>query len=151
MGNRRRSRELALQALFYTDVSRDESSENLELFCGNFTPSKNSLPFFLKLVKGVIHNKRGIDSIVERFSSNWKISRMSCVDRNIIRIAVYELLYCRDIPPKVTINEAIEVGKRYGTEDSGAFINGILDGIRISLEKGDIDLNLNSLENKTDQ
>jgi len=72
--------------------------------------------------------------VIEQFSSNWKISRMSCVDRNILRIAVFELLYCADIPPKVSINEAIDVGKRFGTEESGAFINGILDSIRLAME-----------------
>ena len=63
---------------------------------------------------------------------------MSCVDRNIMRIAVYEMLFCRDIPPKVSINEAIDVGKKYGTEESGAFINGILDSIRMAIETGTV-------------
>ncbi|MDD4463608.1 MAG: transcription antitermination factor NusB, partial [Desulfobacterales bacterium] len=79
-----------------------------------------------------------IDQLIEHFSSNWKISRMSCVDRNIMRMAVYELLFCTEIPPKVSINEAIDVGKRFGTEESGAFINGILDTIRIAIEEGKI-------------
>ena len=76
-----------------------------------------------------------IDALIERFSKNWKIRRMSCVDRNVMRIAVYELLYCQDIPPKVSINEAVDIGKKFGTEESGAFINGILDSIREALEK----------------
>jgi N utilization substance protein B len=76
-----------------------------------------------------------IDAWIERFSQNWKIRRMSRVDRNVLRVAVYELLYCHDIPPKVSINEAIDIAKRYGTEDSGAFINGILDSVRIAIEK----------------
>ena len=74
-----------------------------------------------------------IDTLIERFSKNWKIHRMSCVDRNVMRIAVYELLYCEDIPPKVSINEAVDVGKKFGTEESGAFINGIMDSIRDAL------------------
>jgi len=76
--------------------------------------------------------------MIERVSSNWKLSRMSCVDRNILRVAVYELLYCQDIPSKVSINEAIDVGKKFGTDDSGAFINGILDSIRLTLENEDM-------------
>jgi N utilization substance protein B len=81
------------------------------------------------LVKGVIDNQAAIDKVMEKFSDNWKLSRMACVDRNIIRIAVFEMLYCDDIPPRVTINEAVDIGKKYGTEDSGAFINGVLDSI----------------------
>ena len=138
MGARRRSRELAMQVLFYMDMSRSDSKELLELYCKNFPISKKILPFFLELVKGVIHLKSEIDSIIERFSSNWKISRMSCVDRNILRIAVYELLFCKDIPSKVSINEAIDIGKKYGTEDTGAFINGILDGVNMAIEGRDI-------------
>ena len=138
MGNRRKSRELAMQALFYMDMIQNDSNELLERFCLNFTFSKKARPFFLKLVKGVIQAKPEIDSIIETFSDNWKINRMSCVDRNIMRIAVYELLYCQDIPSKVSINEAIDVGKKFGTEESGAFINGILDSIRLALEKEEI-------------
>jgi N utilization substance protein B len=140
MGKRRRSRELAMQALFYMDMNQNVSLEMLDLYCDSFTPSKKAFPFFLQLVKGVIYARYEIDSIIERFSSNWKISRMSCVDRNILRIAVYEMLFCCDIPPKVSINEAIDVGKKFGTEESGAFINGILDSIRIALEKKDIQI-----------
>lgn len=135
MGNRRKSRELAMQALFYIDMSQNDSNDLLERFCVNFNPSKKARPFFLKLVNGVVQEKSEIDSIIEKFSDNWKISRMSCVDRNIMRIAVYELLYCQDIPPKVSINEAIEIGKKFGTEESGAFINGILDSIRMALKE----------------
>lgn len=140
MGNRRKSRELAMQALFYMDMSQNDSNEMLERFCNNFTPSKKALPFFLMLVKGVVQAGPEIDAIIERFSSNWKLSRMSCVDRNVMRIAVYELLCCHDIPSKVSINEAIDVGKKFGTDESGAFINGILDSIRIALEKKEINI-----------
>jgi N utilization substance protein B len=107
----------------------------LEDFCGCFCPSKKSRPFLIKLVTGVLETKGRIDALVERFSQNWQISRMSCVDRNVMRIAVYEMLYCGDIPPKVSINEAIDIGKKFGTQESGAFINGIMDSIRGSLEK----------------
>jgi len=138
MGYRRKSRELAMQALFYMDMLQNVSIEALDFFCLHFPPSKRARPFFMKLAAGVIHNRLEIDAIIERFSSNWKISRMSGVDRNILRIAVYELLYCNEIPPKVSINEAIDVGKRFGTEDSGAFINGILDSIRRAMEKESI-------------
>jgi N utilization substance protein B len=135
MGTRRQARELAMQALFYMDMQKDASEEMLEDFCSCFCPSKKSRPFLIKLVNGVLGTKGRIDALVERFSQNWKISRMSCVDRNVMRIAVYEMLYCDDIPPKVSINEAIDIGKKFGTQESGAFINGIMDSIRGSLEK----------------
>jgi N utilization substance protein B len=135
MGTRRQARELAMQALFYMDMRKDASEEMLENFCRCFCPSKRSRPFFTKLVNGVLGTKDQIDALVERFSKNWNISRMSCVDRNVMRIAVYEMLYCDDIPPKVSINEAVDIGKKFGTQESGAFINGIMDSIRGALVK----------------
>ena len=127
-----------MQALFYLDMRKNITPEAFDFYCRHFPPPPRSAPFFAKLVSGVIRVRSDIDAVIERFSSNWKISRMSCVDRNVIRIAVFELLYCRDIPSKVSINEAIDVGKKFGTEESGAFINGILDSIRIAMEKDEI-------------
>jgi N utilization substance protein B len=135
MGIRRQARELAMQALFYMDMQGDVSAEMLECYCDNFQPPKKARPFFVTLVNGVIDRKVELDVIIERFSKNWKISRMSGVDRNVMRVAVYELICCDDIPPKVTINEAVDIGKKFGTEESGAFINGIMDSIRDALEK----------------
>ncbi len=134
MGIRRRARELAMQALFYMDMRGEDPEEMLDLYCRCFSPAKKAYPFFNKLVIGVLDAMGEIDGTIERFSSNWKISRMSCVDRNILRIAVYELIHCKEIPSKVSINEAIDVGKKFGTEESGAFINGILDSIRNVIE-----------------
>jgi N utilization substance protein B len=134
MGTRRQARELAMQALFYMDMRNNVSTEMLENFCANFIPPPKSRAFFLKLVNGVLEARAEIDALVEQFSKNWDISRMSSVDRNVMRIAVFELLCCEDIPPKVSINEAVDVGKKFGTEESGAFINGIMDSIRANLE-----------------
>ena len=138
MGTRRISREQALQALFYMDMHRDPGEDSVALFCRCFAQDKPAGPFFHRLVNGVRDNRQTIDAVIEKFSSNWKLSRMSCVDRNILRIAVYALLFCADIPPKVSINEAIDVGKRFGTEESGAFINGILDSIRLAIEENQV-------------
>ena len=138
MGNRRRSRELAMQALFYMDIRRIASDAVLDSFCRAFRTSNKEDAFFTELVTGVIDARADIDALIERFSSHWKISRMSCVDRNVMRIAVYEMLYRTDIPSKVSINEAIDVGKKYGTEESGAFINGILDSIHLAIENREI-------------
>ena len=138
MGTRRRARELAMQALFYMDTQQNGSPQMLERFCENFSLPVKVRPFFMKLVNGVLAAQPQIDDIIERFSKNWRVQRMSCVDRNVMRVAVFEMLFCPDIPPKVSINEAIDVAKKFGTEESGAFINGIVDSIRIAIEKGDL-------------
>jgi N utilization substance protein B len=140
MGTRRKARELAMQALFNMDMCHDLPETVLERFCGHFGASKKPPPFFHELMKGIVQFQPELDELIERFSSNWKIRRMACVDRNVLRIAVYELLHCPDIPAKVSINEAIDIGKKYGTEDSGAFINGILDSIRKAIEKQDLQI-----------
>ena len=149
MGIRRRARELAMQALFYMDSRSNLSQESVEQFCQNFPPSPKMIPFFLKLVEGVLKTQPEIDALIERHSKNWKIHRMSLVDRNVMRIAIYELLYCGDIPAKVSINEAVDIGKKFGTEESGAFINGIIDSIRLAMEKGDISEKLQTEPNQT--
>ncbi len=129
MGQRRNSRELAMQALYYIDLGNEKPLEAYNLFCVHYEQDEGMNSFFEKIVEGTLKHKSEIDSHVEKFSNNWKLSRMSGIDRNIIRIAVYEMLYCSDIPSTVTINEAIDIGKKFGTKDSGAFINGILDAI----------------------
>jgi len=124
-----------MQALFDMDMSSDDSRERLALFCDSFKPAKKVLPFFTLLVEGVIQNKAQIDSLINIHSSNWKLSRISGVDRNIMRVAIFEILFCSDIPAKVSINEAIDIGKKFGTEESGAFINGILDSVHVALSE----------------
>jgi N utilization substance protein B len=140
MGSRRRSRELAMQTLYYIDMSAHNEKDSLHFFCHNFELAKKSDAFYFRLIEGILNTKFGVDNIIRRFSNNWKLSRMACVDRNVLRIAVYEMLYCEDIPYKVSINEAIDVAKKYGTEESGAFINGILDSIRYALDANQIEI-----------
>lgn len=118
-----------MQALFCMDMLKNESDELMERLAEMLKLGPDIRQFYITLIRGVLENKTRIDQLIEQFSSNWKISRMGCVDRNILRIAAYEILYCTDIPPKVSINEAVDIGKLYGTEESGSFINGILDGI----------------------
>jgi N utilization substance protein B len=120
------------------DARNNLSLEALALFQRCFALSEKVQPFFETLTRGVMRNRRQIDQLIERFSSNWKISRMACVDRNVMRIALYEILYLDDIPEKVSINEAIDIGKKFGTEDSGAFINGILDSAHIAIKNKEI-------------
>jgi N utilization substance protein B len=128
LGVRRRAREIALQVLYQTEFNQAE--EVLDLFWENFEGLKGAMDFSRRIIRGVEQHREDLDRIIERYSSHWKIGRMAHVDRNILRIAVYELLYCDDIPPKVAINEAIDIGKKYGSEDSGAFINGVLDKVK---------------------
>ena len=130
LGSRRKSREAALQALFLIEMNPiNPLEQSLAVFLENFPVKKGSQPYFLRLVQGVWDQKEAIDRLIKDYAENWRIERMSGVDRNILRMAVYELIYCDDIPPRVAINEAIDLGKQYGTEESGAFINGILDSI----------------------
>jgi N utilization substance protein B len=127
---RRRAREIALQVLYQREFNRLEFQEVLNLFWNNFEVLKGARDFSERIIRGIEQHQEDLDRIIEQYSSNWKIDRMAHVDRNILRIAVYELLYCDDIPPKVAINEAIDIGKKYGSEDSGAFINGVLDKVK---------------------
>jgi N utilization substance protein B len=129
LGIRRRGREFALQVLYQIDVTRRDVGEALDLFWKNFASDEEARIFCERLVRGVVEHGHEINGLIERFAEHWKMSRMTQIDRNILRVAVFELVYCQDIPPKVTINEAVEIGKRFGSEDSGAFINGILDQI----------------------
>ncbi len=130
MGVRRRAREIALQVLYQREFNRRGIDEALSLFWNNFEALKGAMDFSERIIRGVEQHREELDRIIEKYSSHWKIGRMAHVDRNILRIAIYELLHCNDIPPKVAINEAIDIGKKFGSEDSGSFINGILDKVK---------------------
>ena len=138
MGRRRQARELALQALYFLDARAGDPQEAMALFHRNFTPPRKARDFMDRLVQGVTARREAIDAIIERYSEHWKVFRMPRVDRNVIRMAVFEMFWQADIPFSVSINEAIDLGKQYGTDDSGAFINGILDRIRQALESGEL-------------
>jgi len=130
LGKRRKSRESALQVLYQLDITKQEGPKAITQWEAHFSSSEGNDAFAERIVLGVLDHAREIDQLIERFSENWRLDRMSFVDRNILRMAIFELLYCNEIPPKVTLNEAIDLGKRYGSEDSGSFINGILDRIQ---------------------
>ncbi len=132
MGARRKSREYALQILYGREVTKWPLSELLPLFWKERPVLKQTREYSEKLAIGVVSHMETIDTLIEKNSSHWKISRMSYVDRNILRIAVYEFMY-EDSPPVVVINEAIELAKRYGDGESGQFVNGVLDAIRKSI------------------
>ena len=128
MGYRRKSREYALQMLYQYDVSR-QSAGLAEGFWADKEVPENIMEFAESIVDGVIENLDMIDDKIRLSASNWSIDRMAVVDRNILRMSVFELFYIKDIPVKVTLNEAIEIAKRFGEEESGSFVNGILDRI----------------------
>ncbi len=130
MRKRRKSRELALQALYQSEITKEDTIHILSQLVEEFSPDEGKDAFAERIVTGVREHSQKIDRLIEKYSENWRLDRMPIIDRSILRMAIYELLYCEEIPPKVTLNEAIDLGKRYGTEDSGSFINGILDRIQ---------------------
>ena len=131
---RTKARERAVQALYQIDVAATALDEALSRFWRSFEPVEREVMDLAEaLVRGVAEHRRTIDGAIESVSTNWRLDRMARVDRNILRLAVHEMLHRPEIPVKVVINEAIELGKKYGSESSGAFINGVLDKIAKSL------------------
>jgi len=132
---RTRARELALKALYQFDLLGHDCVEPLREFCTSHG-SPDVLPFALALLEGCVQYRRELDRMIEHTAENWELGRMPIIDRNILRLGAYELVFRDDIPPKVAINEAIELAKRYGAEDSATFVNGVLDRICASYRKG---------------
>lgn len=128
MSLRRKAREKALQILYRVDIAEGGVEENFTPDSGNSLPEE-ALEYAEHLVRGVIERKKEIDGTIESISEHWRLNRMAFVDRNILRIAAFELLYCPDVPSKVAIDEAVELAKRFGSEQSPPFINGILDRV----------------------
>jgi len=130
MGSRTRARECALQALYQLDTSGGEPRDVLCGILAHFEEADaETAQFAEQLVRGVQSDRTQIDELIQKSSSNWKLDRMARVDRNILRLAVYEILRRADVPVRVTLNEAIELGKKFGSEESSAFVNGVLDKI----------------------
>ncbi|MCD6486448.1 MAG: transcription antitermination factor NusB [Syntrophobacterales bacterium] len=139
MGHRRKAREIALQVLYQVDASRVDVNEAIELFRDNFGISQETGEFSEQLIRYTLSHIKEIDDLITNCSEHWSLERMSIVDKNVLRMAVCEFLYCDDIPPKVTLNEAIDIGKNYGSDNSGSFINGILDAMYAKLWGKDAD------------
>jgi len=128
MGNRRRGREAALKVLYMLEFQADKRPEDLiEEMWEIERITLKTKDFTKNVVMGTCVNMASIDTLIVKYAKNWKLNRISCVDRNIIRLSIYELIYRNDIPARVTINEALEIAKKYSTDDSGRFINGLLD------------------------
>jgi len=139
MGYRRKAREIALQVLYQVDASKIDVDEAIELFRNNFGMPQESGEFSEQLIRYTLSHIKEIDDLIIDCSEHWSLERMSIVDKNILRMAVCEFLYWDDIPPKVTLNEAIDIGKNYGSDNSGSFINGILDAMYAKLWRKDAD------------
>ncbi len=139
MGIRRKAREIALQFLFQRDFQQQQGDcrsldEEFALFKQSFETAKKSIPYATQLLTGICERLAELDEYIVNHSHNWRLNRMSVIDRNILRVAIYEMRFGADIPARVAINEAVEIAKRFGSEDSAAFINGILDGVRKSID-----------------
>ncbi len=139
MGVRRRAREAALQFLFQEDFKLKDghSEENLlerfDAFCTLYQVNRKARPYAQELLEGIIKIREKIDTLIGKAASNWRLSRIAATDRNVLRLAVFEMLSDNDIPDQVAINEAVEIAKRYGGDESPAFINGVLDAVKTVL------------------
>ena len=128
MGSRREARELALQALYQLDVA-GEGDPGMALFWSYFDAEREVQAFARELVEGVAAHRERIDALIAASAEHWRLPRLSRVDLSLLRLSTFELLARPDIPPSVAIDEAIEIARRYGIEDSSAFVNGVLDHI----------------------
>jgi len=135
MGLRRKSRELALQFFYGYDLQEGPLAENslqhhVEEFYSCFKSDQKAHPYAEQLITGISERQQDIDKILAESSHRWRVERMALIDRNILRIAAYEMLYSNDVPATVAINEALEIAKRYAEPESISFINGILDNLQ---------------------
>jgi transcription antitermination protein NusB len=131
MGKRREGREAAVQFLFQDDLNKTESLDQaLEEFWKLRESSARTRQFAAELIRGVLDHHDAIDERIKKVTANYELHRIAPVDRNILRVAIYEMLHTSEVPPVVCINEAIEIAKRFGSEESGRFVNGILDRLK---------------------
>jgi N utilization substance protein B len=130
MGTRRKARELAVQLLYQHDLAKMDPEEGMRLFWEYFPVDVEAREFCTQLVLGTLDRLAVIDELLSEASENWSLNRMSVVDRNILRLATYELVDRPDIPPSVSLNEAIEIAKKYSSPDAAVFINGVLDRVK---------------------
>ena len=136
MGKRRKARELALQCLYQLDV-QNEADPNRQLpdFWRRHPVDPEVRSFAEQLVRGTKLHQGRIDELIQQYALNWELERMAVVDRNILREGIFELLWVSEVPPKVVINEALEVAKKFSTQESSGFINGILDRVHKELRQ----------------
>ena len=131
MGSRRRARELAMQFLYSFELNSGDLDEHLEEFWVMNPVDERVRRFAAELVRGTTEKLDEIDALIQRYTLNWNLDRIALTDRTCLRVALYEMLYRDDIPPVVSINEAVDIAKRFSTAESGKFVNGILDKVKI--------------------
>ena len=129
MGKRRSSRELAIKFLYLTEMNPGEVEKKLEQFWESNSCQDDIKSYTEELLTKIRENQPAIDNLLKKISENWTLDRMAVIDRNLLRLGACELMYDKSIPPKVVINEAVEIAKRYGSGESPNFINGILDRV----------------------
>ena len=129
MGKRRAARELALKFLYQTEFNSNSPDSELNSFCERANVSEEIQNFTQTLIKNIFFHKKEVDGLLKKISANWVPDRMAIIDKNILRLGICELLFDSTTPPKVAINEAVEIAKKFGTEESPDFINGILDKV----------------------
>jgi transcription antitermination protein NusB len=134
-GSRRKAREAALQVLYQIDLSGEDAERAIALFAEYLAQAEELEPFATELVRGCAAQREAIDAKIREVSRHWRLERMARVDRNVLRLATFELLFMADVPKRVTLNEAVELAKRFGDEDSSSFVNGVLDRIASELDK----------------
>jgi len=137
MGKRRKARESTLQILFQLEFNDSQLDKTISQFLENKKADKEEKELCTRLICGIVANQAEIDKIIQSASQNWRISRMAIVDKNILRMAAYEMLYDKDLAPAIIINEAIEIAKKYSSDQSATFINGILDALNKKKVKDD--------------
>ena len=130
MRKRTKARESALKILYAIDITGEEPKKCIDAYWKDNEEKDTEVKTFANsLVLGTVNKGKEIDKVISERATNWQLERMAVIDRNILRFAAYELLFADEIPPKVTINEAIDIAKRYGDSESGSFVNGVLDKI----------------------
>jgi N utilization substance protein B len=134
MGKRRAARELALRTLFQIDLARLDAAETMAAALAEGTLAEDARDFARELVMGAVKKQKHIDLVIGKYARGWTLDRMANMDRNILRLAIFEILYLPDIPPAVTVDEAVELAKKYSTAESGRFVNGILGSLVRNLE-----------------
>lgn len=131
MRKRTQARELALQLLYQVDLLKGKlTKEEREAFLAEHAEGHEVREYARELVDGVLRHQPAIDAAIDEVAKNWDLGRMAVIDRNILRMGIFELLHRPDIPPKVAINEAVDLAKKYSTKNSSAFVNGILDKVK---------------------
>ena len=129
MGKRRAARELTLKFLYQAEFNSNSPDSELNSFCERANVSEEIQEFTQTLIKNIFFHKKEVDGLLKKISANWVPDRMAMIDKNILRLGICELLFDSTTPPKVVINEAVEIAKKFGTEESPDFINGILDKV----------------------